>query len=624
MAQFFQVIWRRHRDHLTSPELNSYPATPAGYYAGYYPGSQAVQANRISFKTRIQHLPELNSYPVTPIEVPYPSYLSPKSYKVSYKALLQKLPELNTYPVTPPAAVVYPWITEVTKTRNNTNRKRLDVELNIYPQTPGGYYTGYYPGSIVARSFKFGFKVSLQRLPELNTYPSAIVAAPISAWLTHFEKTRNTTNRQFLSVELNNYPITSPEYYTGYYPGSAVVKSFRLRGKTKLQNVPELNVYPVIPPSVAPVIATVSIQIPTKNYTNRKQQYSTFRAELATLWGLIDGKTSYSIKGDYGSVILYPQGINYFTFEEYADEDPGNIQYRGEDGQLEASSSFSWDKYNKILHLEGKIHTNGNQVLYDAEQANFAGALFLGNGGEKLKHTSGFEGYYNTGVGFETLIENTTGYYNTALGYGCLRNNTTGNFNFAIGTFSLEFTTIGNYNTAIGNGSLNRNNEGDHNVGCGSFTGFHNLTGDYNTFVGNFAGAGVYLSSDIIGNVACGFRAGFNLQTGANYNTLIGYQAGDAISTGSYNIAIGYNIDVVSPTSDYQVTIGDIIKGEYGATKKLGFFGTTPVEQPAGYTAFTNLNTDKTCDADATSVEELADILGTLIEDLKTMGIIKS
>ena len=43
-----------------------------------------------------------------------------------------------------------------------------------------------------------------------------------------------------------------------------------------------------------------------------------------------------------------------------------------------------------------------------------------------------------------------------------------------------------------------------------------------------------------------------------------------------------------------------------------------------GYTTFANLNTDRTCDADATTVAELADILGTLIEDLKAQGIISS
>ena len=49
--------------------------------------------------------------------------------------------------------------------------------------------------------------------------------------------------------------------------------------------------------------------------------------------------------------------------------------------------------------------------------------------------------------------------------------------------------------------------------------------------------------------------------------------------------------------------------------------GTVGLAQ-TGYTTFTNLVTDRTCDANATTVEELADILGTLIVDLKAKGII--
>lgn len=56
----------------------------------------------------------------------------------------------------------------------------------------------------------------------------------------------------------------------------------------------------------------------------------------------------------------------------------------------------------------------------------------------------------------------------------------------------------------------------------------------------------------------------------------------------------------------------------------LSFFGNTAIAQVTGYTAFSNLSTDRTCDADSTSVEELADILGTLIEDLKDYGLISN
>ena len=43
--------------------------------------------------------------------------------------------------------------------------------------------------------------------------------------------------------------------------------------------------------------------------------------------------------------------------------------------------------------------------------------------------------------------------------------------------------------------------------------------------------------------------------------------------------------------------------------------------QPAAYTP-TNVSTDRAYDADVTSVDELADVLGTLIADLQVAGVI--
>lgn len=54
----------------------------------------------------------------------------------------------------------------------------------------------------------------------------------------------------------------------------------------------------------------------------------------------------------------------------------------------------------------------------------------------------------------------------------------------------------------------------------------------------------------------------------------------------------------------------------------IGFFATTPTARNTGWTTFTNLSVDKTCDADTVVVAELADIVGTLIEELKAKGLI--
>lgn len=61
---------------------------------------------------------------------------------------------------------------------------------------------------------------------------------------------------------------------------------------------------------------------------------------------------------------------------------------------------------------------------------------------------------------------------------------------------------------------------------------------------------------------------------------------------------------------------------ESGANTTTGWRPVPSATTSTGWTTFTNLSSDKTCDANATTVEELADILGTLIEALKTVGIV--
>ena len=56
-------------------------------------------------------------------------------------------------------------------------------------------------------------------------------------------------------------------------------------------------------------------------------------------------------------------------------------------------------------------------------------------------------------------------------------------------------------------------------------------------------------------------------------------------------------------------------------TQKLGFYNATPVVQPSAYTV-TNPSTDRAFDVSSTSVNELASVLGTLIGDLKSLGLI--
>lgn len=58
-----------------------------------------------------------------------------------------------------------------------------------------------------------------------------------------------------------------------------------------------------------------------------------------------------------------------------------------------------------------------------------------------------------------------------------------------------------------------------------------------------------------------------------------------------------------------------------GTTQKIGFWNATPVVQDTGWT-ISNKSSDKVLDCDATSLNELADVVGTLIDQLKSYGIL--
>lgn len=58
-----------------------------------------------------------------------------------------------------------------------------------------------------------------------------------------------------------------------------------------------------------------------------------------------------------------------------------------------------------------------------------------------------------------------------------------------------------------------------------------------------------------------------------------------------------------------------------GSGGSVGFYGATPVAKSSAYST-TNVTTDRSFNANSTSVDQLADVLGTLIADLKNMGLI--
>jgi hypothetical protein len=157
-------------------------------------------------------------------------------------------------------------------------------------------------------------------------------------------------------------------------------------------------------------------------------------------------------------------------------------------------------------------------------------------------------GYYNTGVGGNTLSSNTNSSYNTATGYYAL-NLDTAQGNTANGALSLDSNTSGSLNTGVGYYALNGNTTGNNNTSLG-----------YNSLANETIGSG---------NIALGYDEGYGITSGNN-NVFLGYDTssfgGGNISSGSNNIGIGFNTVFPSATNNNQLNIGNTIFGTLVAT----------------------------------------------------------
>ena len=98
---------------------------------------------------------------------------------------------------------------------------------------------------------------------------------------------------------------------------------------------------------------------------------------------------------------------------------------------------------------------------------------------------------------------------------------------------------------------------------------------------------------------------------GSDTNTL-GVRGTDGYLAVKKSIYVGENLFVNSAGG---------MKIATTTSQKIGFYGTTPIAQPSAYTV-TNPSSDRSFDVSNTSVNELAVVLGTLIGDLKSLGLI--
>ncbi len=214
-------------------------------------------------------------------------------------------------------------------------------------------------------------------------------------------------------------------------------------------------------------------------------------------------------------------------------------------------------------------------IGYQALNANTVGGENTSVGFSALKTNT--TGAANTAVGENALLRNTTGSSNTAIGQRSLYSNTTGTNNVANGTIALYSNTTGSNNTASGYQTLYYNTTGSGNVANGLQALFNNLSATNTVAVGYRSGYGLGGRYYNLGGTYLGYQAGYAAANSSDYNTFLGYRAGENVATGAGNIIIGANIAATSSTATNSLNIGNLLYG----TGVYSSSGTSPATSSA-------------------------------------------
>ncbi len=215
------------------------------------------------------------------------------------------------------------------------------------------------------------------------------------------------------------------------------------------------------------------------------------------------------------------------------------------------------------------------------------------------------DGGNNAAFGGEALSGNTSGGSNVAVGWRAMSNNTTGSTNTAVGLAALGGSVTGTNNVAIGENASGRNGSATSSVAIGTraYYGASGMSAQGYTAVGYYAGGNGSLATGADYNTLLGYESGFNLTTGSN-NVFLGPDTtgnggSNPITTGSQNVLVGYNVGVPSATANGQLSIANIIygtgntgTGQTLSTGKIGIGTSTPerklvIYDSANVTTFT-------------------------------------
>lgn len=324
----------------------------------------------------------------------------------------------------------------------------------------------------------------------------------------------------------------------------------------------------------------------------------------------------------------------------------------------------------------GSENISGNQNVYVGGDAGFGSTNSDNNvivgfhaGLTANPATGGENVYIGSQSGPQTGSSGAT--LGTMVGYRSGYSLTSGNANSTFGNVAGFALSSGGFNSLFGFSAGTSASTGVENSFFGSRAGYGHTTGDYSTAVGanslfTHSGTGV--------NTALGHSAGFSLGANGAGGLFLGYQAGYH-ETGNDKLyidnrarsneadgrtkALIYGVFDASVTNQFVTINGSVGIGtsSFGASMTLGLVLTNGVAPSGGVTdcfqmysadivdgnaaphfrtelgsviklfksaAYTptNVSNDRSYDANATTLDEVADVLGTLIADLQATGLI--
>lgn len=277
-----------------------------------------------------------------------------------------------------------------------------------------------------------------------------------------------------------------------------------------------------------------------------------------------------------------------------------SVLFIGTDGMVQSGTSFLWSEGSLILTVTGTITSPTSAAMGTSEH--------FGSG---------------------SLPASSTGDNNTAFGNGAAGLTTTGADLTAVGYLALSSNDANNQCTAVGSSALLAAT-GDNNTAIGYRAGSAIVTGSNCTFLG--ASTNI-LTDDAIGSVAIGASAVASTgecSWGPGVSVLKVHGLSSTGDNRERCDLTAENIDNTNASRKYRMKLSAWDTGQRegmridadGSAARIGFFGVTAAARAAAYTP-TNVTTDRSYDANATTIDELADVLGTLIADLQTYGLLQ-